>query len=60
MKTLYYRQIQIRSFEFDDFSEGKVILDWINEDDWDGVIPTYAYRYCIFERFIKIEKPLDK
>lgn len=54
MKTLYYRQIQIRSFGFDDFL-GKIILDWTNEDEWDGIIPTYEYEYRIFERFVKIQ-----
>ena len=54
MKTLYYRQIQICSFGYDDFSEGKIILDWTNEDEWDGVIPPYEYEYRISERFIKI------
>ena len=54
-QTLYRRQISIRSFPFDCCSgEGKVILDWINEDDWDGVIPPYEYEYCIYERFIKL------
>jgi hypothetical protein len=54
MKTLYYKQIQIRSYGYDDFSEGKIILDWINEDEWDGVVPTYEYEYRIFNRFIKL------
>ena len=55
MKTLYYKQIQIRSYSYDDFTSGKIILDWINEDDWDGTIPHYEYDYRIFERFIKIK-----
>lgn len=54
MKTLYYKQICIRSFGYNDFSKGNVILDWTNEDDWDGQIPTYEYEYRIYERYIKI------
>ena len=54
-RTLYYKQISIRSFGYDDFSSGKIILDWIDEDDWDGVIPHYEHEYRIYERFIKYD-----
>lgn len=53
IKTLYYKQIRIRSFGYDDFSFGTVILDWINEDDWNKIIPPYEYNYCIDERYVK-------
>lgn len=53
---LYKKQIMIKDWDYDDHSQGKIILDWTDEEKWDGKIPTFRYEYAIFERFVEVKK----
>lgn len=53
---LYRRYVQVRSFGFDDFSSGKVVQDWIPEEELDMSKIRYEYRYLICEKFVEVEK----
>lgn len=58
---LYRRYIQVRSYGFDDCSSGKIIQDWIPEEELDMSKIHYEYSYRIYEKFVEIEKnSLDK
>lgn len=50
---MYQKEIRIKDWDFDDYGEGRIILDWIPVELWDGVIPAYRFFYKIEERFIE-------
>lgn len=52
---LYRRYVQVRSFGFDDFSPGKVVQDWIPEEELDINKIHYEYSYQIYEKFVEMK-----
>lgn len=53
---LYRKEIMVKDWGYDDFSSGKVILDWTREEDFKGIESLhYRFTYKIFERYIEIE-----
>lgn len=53
---LYRKEIMVKDWDFDDFTSGRVILDWTREEDFKGIENLqYRFRYEIFERYIEVE-----
>ncbi len=58
---LYRKEIMVKDWDYDDFTSGKVILDWTREEDFKGIENLhYRYEYKIFERYIEVENADEK
>ena len=51
---LYRRFVQVRSYGFDDYSLGKIVQDWIPEEELDMSKIHYEYSYRICEKFVEV------
>jgi hypothetical protein len=49
---LYRKFVQVRSFGYTDYSEGKVVQDWIPEEELDMTKIKYEYSYSIIDKFV--------
>lgn len=53
---LYRKEIMVKDWDYDDFSCGRVILDWTREEDFKGIESLhYRFSYAIYERYIEVE-----
>ena len=52
---LYRKYVRIRSFKYDDCSNGKVVQDWRHEEELDINKIQYEYTYCIDEKFVEVK-----
>lgn len=59
---LYRKEIMVKDWGYDDYSSGRVILDWTREEDFKGIKSLhYRYEYKILERYIEVtEEELEK
>ena len=59
---LYRKEIMVKDWDYDDYSSGRVILNWTREEDFKGIKSLhYRYSYTIFERYIEVtEEELKK
>lgn len=58
---LYRKYVQVRSWGYNDYSSGKIVQDWIPEEDLDMSKIHYECKYKIFEKFVEFtEKTIDK
>lgn len=53
---LYRKEVMVKDWDYDDFSSGRVILDWTREENFKGIESlNYRYRYAVYARYIEVE-----
>lgn len=53
---LYRKYVQVRSYGYDDYSQGKVVQDWIPEEELDMSKVHYECTYRIYEMFVEVKE----
>ena len=54
---MYRKEIMVKDWDYDDYSNGRVVLDWTREEDYKGESSfQYRFRYKEYERYIEIDE----
>lgn len=57
---LYRKYVQVRSYGYDDYSQGKVVQDWIPEEELDMSKVHYECTYRIYEKFVEADTQIEE
>ena len=54
---MYRKEIMVKDWDYEDYSNGRVVLDWTREEDYKGESSfQYRFRYKEYERYIEIDE----
>ena len=54
---MYRKEIMVKDWDYDDYSNGRVVLNWTREEDYKGEGSfQYRFRYKEYERYIEIDE----